>query len=101
MTISLENQFHQAMLNIHEQAKRECNHNATYFIRMVSEHGGLETAHRLLASNEPQYGFTALWECGRLDLSVEAHVLKHEFSSLFTGEEKDMVRNRLAEFDYY
>jgi hypothetical protein len=101
MTTSLEDQFHQAMITIYEQEKRDCNYNATYFIRMVSEHGGLQAAKLLLDSNEPQDGFTKLWECGRLDLSVEALVLNAKFSPLFSQEEKDIARDRLKNVGYF
>ncbi len=39
--------------------------------------------------------FTILWECGCLDLTVEAHVLKPEFTGLFTDEEIGVARSRL------
>jgi hypothetical protein len=46
-------------------------------------------------------GFTALWERGRLDLTVEALVHDHaEYHSLFTPEEHDMARRRLEEYKY-
>ena len=45
-------------------------------------------------------GFTALWERGRLDLTVEAHVLSPDFSALFTDEEREIARNRLREYGY-
>lgn len=44
----LEEQFHKEMIDIYRRAKVECDYNATYFIRMVSDHAGLETAKRLL-----------------------------------------------------
>lgn len=96
----LESQFHQAMLDIYETAKRECNYVATYFLRMVVEKGGLKAARQLLASNRPAEGFTTLWECGRLDLSVEAHVLRPEFAPLFSDEERAIARERLQQYGY-
>jgi hypothetical protein len=45
-------------------------------------------------------GFTALWERGRLDLSVESVILKADFSDLFTEDERDLARSRLQEYDY-
>ena len=96
----LEAQFDQAMLGVYDGAKQECNYNATYFFQMLHEHRGLETARRLLASRNPAQGFTVLWECGRLDLSVEAHVLRAEFAPLFTPEEREIARNRLADYGY-
>jgi hypothetical protein len=100
MPSALENQFHQAMIDIYLAAKCECGYNATYFIQMVESHGGVETAHRLLASDAPQTGFTVLWECGRLDLSVEAQVLKPEYASLFTEQERQIARLRLDDYGH-
>ena len=96
----LEKQFHAAMLDIYERAKLECDYNATYFIRMVYELGGLRAAKRLLATADPSSGLTRLWQCGRLDLSVEAHALKPEFDGLFTDEEKVIAHSRLHDYGY-
>ena len=40
-------------------------------------------------------GFTRLWELRRLDLTVEAVVLRPEFASLFTPDERAVARQRL------
>lgn len=96
----LEMRFHRAMVGIYESAKDECNYNATRFLQMLSERGGLATARALLATSAPSEGFTALWLCGRLDLTVEAHVLKPEFATLFTEEEKAEARHRLKEHGF-
>lgn len=42
---------------------------------MVGEHGGAEAARHLLTGRDASDGFTTLWEHGRLEMSVEAHVL--------------------------
>ena len=62
------------MTVIYETAKRELGYNATRFLQMISEHGGLATARQLLWSDKPSDGFTTLWSHHRLDLTVEAHV---------------------------
>ena len=41
-----------------------------------------------------------LWRYGRLDLSVEAQVLRPGFAPLFSEEERAMARARLAEYSY-
>ena len=97
---SRQQEFHNAMGDIYRRANAECEYNPTRFLQMVSEYGGVATAKRLLASDEPQFGFTELWECGRLDLTVEAHVLKPEFQELFTVEEIERARLRLREYGY-
>ena len=88
------------MMNIYVTAKEECKYNATYFLRMVEELGGLQAAKKLLATDAPQYGFTKLWECGRLDLSVEALILKDRFRNLFTQDELATAQKRLKEYGY-
>jgi hypothetical protein len=99
--MTLEQQFHAAMVDIYTRAKSECKYNSTYFIRMVSDYGGLEAAKRLLRSGDlVQSGFTALWECGCLHLSMEALVLKPEFRQLFTEEELMVAEKRLREYGY-
>ena len=92
--------FHRAMADIYERAKREASYNATYFLRMASDLGGLETARQLLRTSSVSDGFTALWNAGRLDLSVEAHVLKDEFRGLFTQSELRTARRRLEDYGY-
>jgi len=79
------------MVTIYETAKRELGYNATRFLQMLSEQGGLATAKQLLWSDKPSDGFTTLWEHHRLELTVEAHVLHDEFGSLFTDEDRMRV----------
>jgi hypothetical protein len=93
--------FESAMRGIYHRAKDEAGYTATYFLSMLAEHGGLETAHRLLVATKISDGFTALWERHRLDLTVEALVLKPEFQALFSDEELETARRRLEQFDYH
>jgi hypothetical protein len=93
--------FEQAMRDVYVRAKKEANYAASYFLTMLSDYGGLGTARRLLASSEVASGFTALYERGRLDLTVEALVLKPDFARLFTDEEVETARQRLAQLGYH
>ena len=54
----------------------------------------------LLASPTVSDGFAALWQCGRLDLTVEALVLRPPWSALFTEQELTTARKRLTELGY-
>jgi len=96
----LAKQFHQAMLEIYKAALDECRYRPTRFLQMVTEHGGVEAAKILINAQEPSDGFTRLWECDRLDLTVEAHAIKPEFAELFTEEEGQKARRRLEEYGY-
>ena len=97
---NIERKFNLAMKEIYETAKRECKYNASRFIQLVAEKGGVVAAKQLISKDDGTEGFTTLWEHGRLDLSVEAHVLKEEFSELFSDDEKKVCRERLEAFGY-
>ena len=92
--------FDRAMRRLYDDALREAGYKATYFRSMLAEHGSIATAKRLLASPVISDGFVALWERGRLDLTVEALVTRPEFGWLFTDEELEVARQRLEQFDY-
>ena len=97
---TLENKFHEDMNNIYFIAKKELKYNASRFIQLVSREGGVNAAKQLISKSGGTYGFEVLWEFRRLDLSVEALVLRHEYQELFTAEEREICRNRLKEFGY-
>jgi hypothetical protein len=89
--------FHQAMLDIYARAKDETGYNATRFLNMVRERGGVATAHYLLAGNvtDVSEGFTQLALKGRLDLAVESVVQAPEWAGLFSEAELKIARLRL------
>ncbi|MFG2243707.1 DUF262 domain-containing protein [Spirillospora sp. NPDC048823] len=93
-------EFHSAMLLLYARTKTEAVYNASAFLGMVTEHGGVGAAKRLLASPHISDGFTALHERGRLDLTVEAHAIDPRFVPLFTGDERDRAHHRLTEAGY-
>lgn len=96
----LESQFHREMLNIYEVALARCKYRATRFLQLISEHGGSQAAKKLLHTLGLQYGFTSLWECGCLHITMENLVLRPRFSELFTEEEQQIARTRLEKCDF-
>ncbi len=95
-----EKRFHQEMIDIYITAQRECGYNANRFLQMITKQGGVTTAKQLIRKPGGTDGFTTLWEHKRLDLSVEAHVLKVEYSDIFTDEDRQICRDRLRQFGY-
>ena len=95
----LEKRFNDDMMQIYVTAKKELGYNATRFLQMLSQNGGLATAHKLIATEGGSDGFTKLWEYKRLDLTVEAHVLKPEYKPLFSEEEREICRGRMKEYE--
>ena len=101
MPTELENEFHEAMVNIYRRANNEANYNARIFLQMVSERGGLKAAKMLINSSTVSDGYTALWEKRRLDLTVEALVFETEkYHSLFTKDELAICAKRLKDYGY-
>ncbi len=97
----LESRFDAAMMELYRQAKSEANYNATRSFQMLIDHRGLGTAQILLHAAKVSEGYTALWERGRLDLTVEAMIHDHaEYYPLFTEHELDIARRRLAQYGY-
>lgn len=98
--MTLEHEFHEAMVELYLRAKREINYTARYFIDMVSNDGGRETARYLLDTKEPSDGYVVLWENRRLDLSVEAEVLRPRWHDLFSDEQRAVAIRRLREYGF-
>ena len=95
----LKMEFHEAMLKIYRRAKDEAGYNATRFLRMVSEHGGVGAAKKLIP--EMSDGFTALWNRERLDLTVEALIIDTpKFHPLFSDAQLAICRKRLEDCEY-
>lgn len=67
---------------------------------MVSNEGGRETARYLLDTKEPSDGYAIPWEAGRLDLSVEADVLRPRWHDLFSDEQRAVAVRRLREYHF-
>lgn len=100
MSTTLEQRFHEAMLDVYRRAKNEAGYTAARFLGMVSEQGGYEAARTLIHAPTVSEGYAALWERGRLDLTVEAVVLQPEWQDLFSNQERDIARTRLTEYEY-
>ena len=96
----LEIEFHKDMIDIYRKAKEECGYNATRFLQMVSNDGGIKTAKKLLATAEPSDGFTELWRNHRLDLTMENLVIKLKYRSLYTEQEIEIAQERLASYGF-
>lgn len=93
--------FDTEMMNIYNRALSEANYKATRFFHMLHEHRGLETARLLINAAKVSEGYTALWERGRLDLTVEAVIHDDpKWHPLFTKEELAICVKRLKDYHY-
>lgn len=79
---SLNNRFTDKLRESANIAKIELKYNPSFFIQMLLEYGGQETAKRLINAKKISDGFEKMWENNRLDLTVEAIALEEEWKSL-------------------
>ena len=66
----------------------------------LDEYGALVMVHRCMKARSPSDGFSRLWQMGRLHLTVEAIMLRPEFQSLFSDEERKVAQSRLSSAGY-
>jgi hypothetical protein len=95
MQSAIERRFDAEMHEAYESWKRECGYNATRFLQMLRHRGGPEAARRLLRKQGTSFGLEKLTRCRALRLTVEYHVLKPEYASLFTRADLATARDRL------
>ncbi len=104
MTSQLEQQFDEQVMAVYENGKRILRYNATRFLQKIRSDGGIGAAKSWLRSkknDKPTNGFLRLVDSGRLDISLEALVLKDPWNTLFTEEELEVARKRLAKYGYF
>ncbi|WP_229007332.1 hypothetical protein [Methylophilus sp. Leaf408] len=101
MSNKLSEDFEHAMYSIYDRALNEAGYKATTFKNMHLELGAVETARRLILSPKTPDGYTALWERGRLDLTLEALIYENEkWHELFAAEELAKCTKRLKQYGY-
>lgn len=98
---ALQSAFGEEMHRIYQRALSEAGYKATRFLHMLHEHGGLQTARTLLHASTVSEGYAALWERGRLDLTVEAMIHDNaRWHPLFTPAELAICEKRLTDYEY-
>lgn len=100
----LEKQFTQAMRDLYQRSIKEIKYRPQRVLEWTDTYGGVEAARRTLnagGSDGISEGLIRLFEARRLDLSVEALMLKPEYRELFTEEELIKARKFLAELNGY
>lgn len=100
MNAVVSSEFEKELRKIHGIWKTDLKYNATRFIEMIDAQGGFNTAKSLLANSKHPEGLTRLWQEKRLDISMEAIVIKSPWNTLFTPAELKIARKRLNDLGY-
>ncbi len=104
MTDALLIEFKQEMENIYLEAKKAGYNASRYLSKLRGDDDPIKTAKELIMNTEElgSYGFTKLWDIGRLDLTVEALLMDNpKFQNLFPENVIDKARERLEAYDYW
>ncbi|RPJ87630.1 MAG: hypothetical protein EHM18_00145 [Acidobacteria bacterium] len=98
MSKPLEQLFHEEMLSLYQLAAREIGYWANRFLQKTRRAGGYRAAKEWLRPTRGlSPGLERLAKAKRLDLSMEALVLRPPYRELFTAEELQTAQDRLSE----
>ena len=95
---TLERELKGAFQDAHSTAKSDLGFGMPMLLKMVGERGPTDAARRILPQLTDM--FTKLFERNRLDLSVEAIILREAFRPLFTEDELRLASDRLRASSY-
>lgn len=99
--VALEKKLQQEVIKNCELAEKEYGCKMTKFLQTVERFGIVKTAQEILRKGRTSDGFNKLVEAGRLDLTMEATIVKSEYSELFTDEQINSCYELLCEKGYY
>ncbi len=100
MTKETELEFTQPMMDLYSRMLLELGHNATVLLRMVTDEGGYRAAKSLVCASRPSKRFMDLKRLKRLDLSVEAWILRSDYHRAFSLDVKGRAYLRLFELGF-
>jgi hypothetical protein len=100
LTLSdLQAEFQEALRGLLRES-RAIDPLSVYMLKRLDEEGGLPMAKRVLTERGQQTGLMRLWREERLEISVEALVLRPEYRMLFSADELQEARKRLSVLGY-
>ena len=97
----LEKKLQQEVIQNCEIAEKEYECKMTKFLQTIERFGIVKTAQEILRKGRTSDGFNKLAEAGRLDLTMEAVIVKGEYAELFTDEQVNDCYRLLCEKGYY
>lgn len=98
---ALEKKLQQEVMKNCAVAEKEYDCKMTRFLQTIERFGIVKTAQEILRKGRTSDCFNKLAEAGRLDLTMEATIIKNEYSELFTDEEVNDCYDLLCEKGYY
>lgn len=98
---ALEKKLQAEVLKNCELAEKQCGCQMTRFIQTIERFGIVKTAQEILRKRRTSDCFNKLAEAERLELTMEATIVKAEYAELFTDEQVNDCYELLCERGYY
>ena len=98
---ALEKKLQDEVLKNCDRATRECGCQMTKFVQTIERFGIVKTAQEILRKRRTSDCFNKLADAKRLELTMEASVVKSEYAELFTDEQVNDCYELLCEKGYY
>lgn len=96
----LEKEFLDFVMNDVRILKEKYDYNPSFFLKMISQYGAVDTAKRLIHSSKPSEGYTKLWEIKALKYSVENQIQDKRWKDIFTDDEREKAKKRLSDYGF-
>ena len=96
----LEKQYYEAVMDDVKILRSKYGYNPKVFLGMISEHGAVETAKRLINSSKPSDGYTKLWEHNALQYSIENRIQDKKWYPLFSDDDRMKAKKRLTDYGF-
>ncbi|OON92967.1 MAG: hypothetical protein ATN31_07415 [Candidatus Epulonipiscioides saccharophilum] len=92
--------FSKEMLSLYKKINSQVKYRAQNMLKYINEYGGYQAALKYIYAPSYTNDFSALWEAGRLDLSIEVLLLNPKYDSIVPDSAKDFCKKRLDEYNY-
>ena len=90
-----QNHFHEELIKLYHTMIRDCGHRAAKLLSLIDELGAVGAVAKIVGKNLPSLTFVKLYNKHRIDLTLEAFILRDEFRVLFTVDIIKKCMNRL------
>ena len=100
MTNVTEDDLKRELLNAVEICISNYSYRPSYFLQMLENYGAVNTAIKLVTTPKLHEGFEKLYFLKRLDLTIEAVILRNPYNQLFTKDVLDFAAKRLKALGY-
>ncbi|ONI46748.1 hypothetical protein AN644_02630 [Candidatus Epulonipiscium fishelsonii] len=97
---SLKQKFNKEVINTYKRIATEVKYKSSGLLTQINKYGGYEASLKYIMTDANTMDFSVLWEYQRLDLSIEALILKEDYKSLFPDYILEFCKNRLKEYNY-